>query len=228
MAVYCAMIDRVDQNLGRLFAKVRELGKWDNTLILFLTDNGGCSEQPNTTPDIPPGPVESYRTVSVGWANCSNTPFRQFKSSDFEGGACTPFIAYWPGVIKPGITRQVGHIIDINPTFMDITDAEYPAEINGNKTKPVAGKSLLPVFQGKERTPHKELYWQFGKGKAVRQGDWKLVRFGNAPWELYNMKSDRTELNDLSKSNPEKTEELAKLWEAWFASHKTESKKKKK
>jgi arylsulfatase A-like enzyme len=106
MAVYAAMIDRVDQNLGRLFAKVKELGEWDNTLIMFLTDNGACPEQPNTTPDIPPGPVESYRTVSVGWANASNTPYRKFKSTDYEGGIRTPFIAHWPGVIKPGMTNQ--------------------------------------------------------------------------------------------------------------------------
>ena len=93
MAVYCAMIDRVDQNLGRVFKKVKELGKWDNTLIMFLTDNGACPEQPNTTPEIPPGPVESYRTISVGWANASNTPYRKFKSTDYEGGTRTPFIA---------------------------------------------------------------------------------------------------------------------------------------
>jgi arylsulfatase len=217
MAVYCAMIDRVDQNLGRVFAKVKELGKWDNTLIMFLADNGGCPEQPNTTPNIPPGPVESYRTVSVGWANCSNTPYRKFKSTDYEGGACTPFIAHWPGVIKPGITKQVGHIIDINPTFMDITGAEYPEEINGTRTKPPVGKSLLPVFQGKERTPHKEIYWQFGQAKAVRQGDWKLVRLGRTPWELYDLNADKTELNNLADKKPEKTKELIGLWDNWFA-----------
>jgi arylsulfatase len=219
MAVYCAMIDRVDQNLGRVFSKVKELKEWDNTLILFLTDNGGCPEQPNTTPNIPPGPVEGYRTISVGWANASNTPYRKFKSTDYEGGACTPFIAHWPGVIKPGISRQVGHIIDINPTFMDITGASYPAVINGTKTKPVAGKSLLPIFQGSTRPPHPELYWQFGSAKAIRQGDWKLVRQGGAPWELYNLKDDKTELNDLADKLPEKSQELRRLWEAWFVSH---------
>jgi arylsulfatase len=215
MAVYCAMIDRVDQNLGRVFEKVKQLGKWDNTLILFLTDNGACPEQPNTTPNIPPGPVESYRTVSVGWANASNTPYRKFKSTDYEGGTRTPFIAHWPGVIEPGFTAQVGHIIDITPTFMDITGAEYPKQINGQKTKPPAGKSLLPVFHGNERTPHKELYWRFGRAKAVRQGDLKVVRLGNAPWELYDLAADPTEMTDLAGSRPEKLEELTRLWEAW-------------
>jgi len=221
MAVYCAMIDRVDQNLGRLFAEVKAQGEWENTLVLFLADNGGCPTQPNTTPGIPPGPVESYRTVSVGWANASNTPYRKFKSTDYEGGACTPFIAHWPGVIKPDtITNQVGHIIDITPTFMDITGAEYPKKINGNKTKPVAGKSLMPIFQGKQRKPHDAIFWQFGKAKAVRQGDWKLVRLGNADWELYDLKEDRTELTDLATKNPVKAKELATMWEVWFAAAK--------
>jgi len=220
MAVYCAMIDRVDQNLGRIFNKVKDLGKWDNTLILFLTDNGACPEQPNTTPDIPPGPVESYRTISVGWANASNTPYRKFKSTDYEGGTRTPFIAYWKGVIQPGMTNQVGHIIDINPTFMDITGAKYPTEIDGNKTKPPVGKSLLPIFQGEERCGHKEIYWRFGKAKAVRQGDIKAVRLGNAAWELYNIAKDPTEMNNLAKKQPEKLAELTSLWESWNEANK--------
>lgn len=215
MAVYAAMIDRVDQNLGRLFATVRQLGEWDNTLILFLTDNGACPEQPNTTPDIPPGPVESYRTVSVGWANASNTPYRKFKSTDFEGGTRTPFIAHWPGVIEPGMTGQVGHIIDISATFMDITGARYPAEINGQKTKPPVGKSLLPVFEGRQREPHREIYWHFNKANAVRQGNLKAVRHGKSPWELYDLQADPTEMNNLASQLPDKAAELAGMWEAW-------------
>jgi arylsulfatase A-like enzyme len=223
MAVYAAMIDRVDQNLGRLFAKVKELGEWDNTLIMFLTDNGACPEQPNTTPNIPPGPVESYRTVSVGWANASNTPYRKFKSTDYEGGIRTPFIAHWPGVIKPGMTNQVGHIIDVSATFRDVTGAKYPKEILGNKTKPPLGKSLLPVFKGEEREPHKEIYWHFSRANAVRQGDLKVVRAGKS-WELYDLKADPTETNNLAKERPEKTAELAKMWEAWRTDYKNKPK----
>ena len=215
MSVYAAMIDRVDQNLGRLFAKVKELGKWDNTLILFLTDNGACPEQPNTTPNIPPGPVESYRTVSVGWANASNTPYRRFKSTDYEGGTRTPLIAHWPGVIEPGMTDQVGHIIDISATFRDVTGAKYPKQINGNKTKPPIGKSLLSIFKGKQRESHKEIYWHFGRANAVRQGDLKVVRQGKSSWELYDLKADPSEMNDLAKDKPQKTMELANLWESW-------------
>ena len=223
MAVYAAMIDRVDQNLGRLFAKLKELGKWDNTLIMFLTDNGACPEQPNTTPNIPPGPVESYRTVSVGWANASNTPYKKFKSTDYEGGIRTPFIAHWPGVIKPGMTDQVGHIIDVSATFRDITGAKYPKEILGNKTKPPLGKSLLPIFKGEVREPHKEIYWHFSRANAVRQGDLKVVRAGKA-WELYNLKADPTETNNLAKKMPEKTAELARMWEAWKEDYKNKPK----
>ena len=215
MAVYAAMIDRVDQNLGRLFEKVKELGKWDNTLILFLTDNGACPEQPNTTPNIPPGPVESYRTVSVGWANASNTPYRRFKSTDYEGGTRTPFIAHWPGVIKPGMTDQVGHIIDISATFRDITGAIYPKTVNGNKTKDPVGKSLLPIFKGMKREPHKEIYWHFGSANAIRQGDLKAVRQGRSAWELYDLRLDPTEINNLAKIKPEKTRELGQMWESW-------------
>ena len=214
MAVYAAMIDRVDQNLGRLFAKVKELGEWDNTLIMFLTDNGACSEQPNTTPDIPPGSVESYRTVSVGWANASNTPYRKFKSTDYEGGIRTPFIAHWPGVIKPGMTNQVGHIIDVSATFRDITGAKYPKQIQGKKTKPPPGKSLLTIFKGEEREPHKEIFWRFNRANAVRQGDLKVVRAGKV-WELYNLRADPTEVNNLAEQMPEKTAELSKMWEDW-------------
>jgi arylsulfatase len=214
MAVYAAMIDRVDQNLGRLFAKVKELGEWDNTLIMFLTDNGACPEQPNTTPDIPPGPVESYRTVSVGWANASNTPYRKFKSTDYEGGIRTPFIAHWPGVIKPGMTNQVGHIIDVSATFRDITGAKYPKKILGNKTKLPIGKSLLPIFKGEEREPHKEIFWRFNRANAVRQGDLKVVRAGKV-WELYDLRTDPTEVNNLAEQMPEKTAELSKMWEDW-------------
>jgi arylsulfatase len=214
MAVYAAMIDRVDQNLGHLFAKVKELGEWDNTLIMFLTDNGACPEQPNTTPDIPPGPVESYRTVSVGWANASNTPYRKFKSTDYEGGIRTPFIAHWPGVIKPGMTNQVGHIIDVSATLRDITGAKYPKKVSGNKTKAPTGKSLLPIFKGEEREPHEEIFWRFNRANAVRQGDLKVVRAGKT-WELYDLKADPTETKNLAKERPKKTSELSQMWEDW-------------
>lgn len=224
MAVYCAMIDRVDQNLGRLFDKVKELGDWENTLIMFLSDNGACPEQPNTTPGIPPGRVESYRTVSVGWANASNTPYRKFKSSDYEGGTRTPFIAHWPSVIKGKssgqqggrLTNQVGHIVDISATLREITNADYPEEIQGKKTKKPVGLSLLPIFEGKQRAEHKEIYWRFNRANAVRQGNMKAIRAGKS-WELYDLHADPSETRNLAKIRPEKVKELAGKWELWNA-----------
>lgn len=218
MAVYAAMIDRVDQNLGRLFAKIKEQGEWDNTLILFLTDNGACKEQPNTTPNVPAGPVESYRTISVGWANASNTPYRLYKSTDHEGGACTPFIAHWPSRIEPGqITDQVGHIIDITPTFMELAGATYPeTNLAGGETRLPVGKSLLPIFDARQREPHEVLFWQFGSARAIREGDWKLVRHGKTPWELYNLAEDKTELNNLADKHETMAASMAKRWDAWY------------
>ena len=218
MAVYAAMVDRMDQGIGRVLQKVKQLGKYEDTLVLFLADNGGCPETPNTTPDIPPGPVESYRALGPAWANASNAPYRKYKSTDYEGGNCTAFIASWPGVIKPGsMTDQVGHIIDVLPTFAEIAGTACPDQINGRKLKPLAGKSLLPIFQGRQRQPHDVLYWQFGRAKAVRTGKWKLVRYGDADWELYDLEADRTELNDLAGQQPQRVKKMAAMWEAWWA-----------
>ena len=217
MAVYAAMVDRMDQAIGRVLAKVKQLGKWENTLVLFLADNGGCAETPDKTPGIPPGPVEGYRALGPAWANASNTPYRKYKSTDYEGGACTPFIAHWPGVIKPGtVTDQVGHIIDVLPTFMQVAGAAYPDQINGRKLKPLAGKSLLPIFRGQQRQGHDVLYWQFGRAKAVRTGKWKLVRYGQADWELYDLEEDRTELNNLAGQYPQRAQKMADMWKNWW------------
>jgi len=219
MAVYAAMIECMDRGIGRVIAKLKEIGRWRNTLVLFLSDNGGCAETPDRTPDIPPGPLEGYRALGPAWANASNTPYRKYKSTDYEGGNCTPFIASWPRVIKPGrITDQVGHIIDILPTFMEITGAGYPDRIDGRKLKRPAGKSLLPIFKGRKRRGHDVLYWQFGNAKAVRKGDWKLVKYGRSDWELYDLAKDRTELNDLAGRYPDKVEEMAGMWEEWWTS----------
>jgi len=217
MAVYAAMVDRMDQGIGRVFAKIKELGKWENTLILFHADNGGCPETPDTTPDIPPGPVAGYRALGPPWANASNSPYRKYKSTDYEGGACTPFIASWPGVIKPGtITSQVGHIIDILPTFMEMAGTVYPKQLNGRTLKIPVGKSLLPIFEGKQRKGHDVLFWQFSKAKAIRTGKWKLVRLGQADWELYDLEKDRTELNNLALQYPQKVKQMAAMWEDWW------------
>jgi len=217
MAVYAAMVDRMDQNIGRILNKLEELKVRDNTLIMFLSDNGGCPYERNKTKDIPPGPAESYRTYDSKWANVSNTPFRLYKRFNHEGGNSTPFIARWPTVIKKGgtITNQIGHIIDVMATCVDIAGTQYPSRYKGNNITKLEGKSLLPIFEGRKRDGHDAIFWEFMRNKAVRKDKWKLVTVGDNPWELYNMETDRTELNDLSAKMPEKVAELAKLYDAW-------------
>ena len=132
MAVYAAQIDRMDQGIGRIIAKLREVGAEDNTLVMFCTDNGGCAEgQPGNDPKIMPGPKDTFQSYGLPWANASNTPFRRYKHWVHEGGISTPFIAYWPGVIKPGtMTPQIGHVMDLLPTCLDVAGAEYPKSYN--------------------------------------------------------------------------------------------------
>ena len=216
MAVYAAMVDRMDQNIGRILDKIRDLGVEKNTLILFLSDNGGCAELQNITQDVPPGPANSYRTVDPPWANAQNTPFTKYKRWNYEGGIATPLIAYWPGRIAAGgITREVGHIIDLMATCVDLAGASYPSSFHGETILPMEGLSLSPVFGGASWEEPRTLFWQFGPSRAARQGPWKIVRDGHAPWELYDMKTDRTEQNDLAAKHPAVLDALSKLWDAW-------------
>ena len=157
MAVYAAMIDALDQNIGKLLATLKELNIDDNTLIMFLSDNGGCAEEPGgrNPEERNPGPVDDYVAVGPAWGWAQNAPFKRYKTWMHEGGINTPFIAWWPGVVPADtISREVGHIIDILPTFVEIAGATYPQEYNGQVILPVEGKSLLPVLQGGVRPGH--------------------------------------------------------------------------
>jgi arylsulfatase A-like enzyme len=224
MAVYAAQIDRMDQNIGRILARLRELKIDQNTLVLFLADNGGCAEVIDRgTKGVPPGPADSFLSYGLPWANASNTPFRRYKHWVHEGGISTPLIAYWPGVIKPNqMTHQPGHIIDLMATFVDVAGARYPETCDGHPITPLEGKSLLPIFQGETRKGHDAIFWEHEGNRAVRQGKWKLVsmhpeRGRNDPgrWELYDLEADRTELHNLADKNPDKVKELATLYDAW-------------
>lgn len=200
MAVFAAIIDRMDQNIGRVLDKLEKSGRADNTLIMFLVDNGSCPFYSNKIKDVAPGPADSYWSLRTTWANLGNTPYRQYKQCGHEGGSNTPFIAHWPGVIAPNtITHQPGHVVDLAPTFLDILQTNYPTSINGHAALPLHGQSLLPVFQGQQR-PEPDFFISgfTEKFRMFRSGDWKMARVNGEPWELYNLKEDRTETNDLA------------------------------
>ncbi len=204
MAVYAAMIDRMDQNIGRVLKKLEDNGKLENTIIMFLVDNGACPFYTNRIKDVQPGPANSYWSLRSTWANLANTPYRQYKQCGMEGGCNTPFIAFWPGHIKPNtITGQPGHIVDIAPTFLDLLGIDYPKSINGHTTIPLHGESLLPVFLGKERKEPDYFISGLDAFRMFRSGNYKIVRLNNGPWELYDMKEDPSEINNIAGENPE-------------------------
>ncbi|MCR9293233.1 MAG: arylsulfatase [bacterium] len=220
MEVYAAMIDCVDQNIGRLLAALDELEIADDTLILFLSDNGGCAETPGgNDPAQIPGPAEYYAHVGPGWATASNTPWRRYKQYCHEGGIATPLLARWPNTIAAATrTNQVAHIIDVLPTLLDIAGTSYPDQHPdfAQSTLPLDGKSLAPILHGQERPAHEYLFWHWSSNRAVRHGDWKLAwDKHNKAWELYDMRNDRTEAHDLAASNPQLVSQLAEQWYAW-------------
>ncbi len=218
MAVYAAMVDSMDQGVGRILSQLEQAGVADRTLVMFLSDNGGCAETPGGV-DIHriPGPKEFYTACGPGWAYAQNTPFRRFKSWVHEGGIATPLIVRWPGVVQAGrITHAVGHIIDVLPTCAEVAGASYPREFAGNEILPCEGLSLLPVLTGGTREGHERLYWEWAGNRAVRQGDWKLCWDRKVKrWELYNLVVDRTETRDLAAEHPERVKRLAAAWTAW-------------
>ncbi|EMI21856.1 arylsulfatase [Rhodopirellula maiorica SM1] len=218
MAVYAAMIDAMDQNIGRLLETLESEGVADNTVVLFLSDNGGCAEEPGgRSPEIVPGPKDFYASVGPAWGWAQNAPFKKHKSSAYEGGVLTPCIAWWPGRIQAGsITRQPAHIIDMMPTLLEIAGGQYPTTYQGHEILPVEGKSMLPILMGETREPHPQLAWEWSGSRALREGDWKVVwpKKGKA-WELYNLANDRCETTDLAAAEPELTQRLGNAWEAW-------------
>ncbi len=224
MEVYAAMVDRLDQGIGRLMAAIEELDIAENTIVFFLSDNGGCATWPRNQAgfeeynrDIPVGDTRGYEFVGPGWGWAQNTPFRRHKTWTYEGGIATPLIARWPDTIEPGsITNQPGHLIDFMPTLLELSGGDYPAEFNGNEILPMEGKSLLPILQGRQREPHESLCWELYGNRAIRQGDWKLCwGASDQRWDLYNLAADRTETRDLSAEYPEQVKSMAAEWERW-------------
>ena len=242
MAVYAAQIDRVDQGVGRIMDRLRELGEYENTLFMFLSDNGGCAELFREDSDLPepsvysaltvdgrrvvtgnkpgvrPGPDDTFMSYDLPWANASNAPFRLFKRWIHEGGVSTPFIAHWPAAIAPGrISHAPMYITDITATCIDAAGAQYPDEFEGRRITPIEGESFLPLLRGGDFERQQPIYWEHEGNRAVRAGEWKLVAEHNGAWELYNMDEDRTELNDLSGGDPDRVRRMARLYEEWAA-----------
>lgn len=246
MEVYAAQVDVMDQGIGRIVQALKRAGRFENTLILFMIDNGACHVEygkdrkgdylpdqtrdgrpmrPGNLPHIMPGPEDTYQSYGHGWANASNTPFRYFKQHDHEGGIHTPMIAHWPRGIsgKGAVTFQLASVVDIMDTVLDVAGAEYPRRFNGREIYPTDGASLRPIFEGRERPEPKALFFQQAKGRAIRKGPWKLVsrkagkgKKKGGAWELYNIAEDPTELNNLASQKPGLVRELSRQFDRWI------------
>lgn len=224
MAIHAAMIDRMDVEIGRVIDQLKSMGKFENTLIFFASDNGASAEimvrSGGHDPNAPLGSAASYLCLGPGFSSASNTPFRRHKTWVHEGGTATPFIVHWPKGIKArGELRHTpGHFIDFVPTVLDIVGAEKPNTWNNEPVPAAPGRSLLASFASDKTIKRDLLWWMHDGHRAVRVGDWKLVAANNDPWALYNLKTDRAETVDLAKTNPEKAIELQLAWRRQLAS----------
>jgi arylsulfatase len=214
MAAYAGMVDCLDQNIGRLMVQLEKMRGGDNTIVIFCSDNGACPFERTRGKTLRPWDPKSYWTYDKGWAHVGNTPFRWYKQNQHEGGITSPMIVSWSGLkTEPGsVTSQPAHLIDFMATCAELAGANYPRRQGGRDITPLQGKSLTPIFAGKQREPHDWLYFQFSNNRAIRRGDWKLASAKGAAWELYDLSSDRSELNDQAGRYPDRVNELKELW----------------
>jgi arylsulfatase len=222
MAIYAAVIARMDRAVGTLVQRLRDAGELDNTLILFMSDNGGNAESGpdgRTLGSGAPGGPNSTVFAGMEWATLQNTPFQYFKHYTEEGGISTPLIAHWPRGIEPRLNgtwnRTPAHLIDIMPTVAQIVGAAYPKVNKGHQIVPMQGVSLQPAFAGRPVVRGKPIFFEHEGNRAVRDGKWKLVARFNQPWQLFDIEADRTELHDLAAAQPERTAAMAAQWDAW-------------
>jgi arylsulfatase A-like enzyme len=235
MAVHAAMVTRMDAGIGRVVEELRSQNLAENTLVLFLSDNGASPErigrsgfdrpshtrdgreivypQPND-PGPMPGPETTFAGIGRRWANAANTPFRGAKATTYEGGICTPLIAHWPATVRPAITHEAGHVIDLMATCCDLTGAAYPATRNGVAVTSLEGSSLRAVFNG-GASDERLLCWEHQENRAARKGRWKIVGPKGKPWELYDLAADRTETTDLAAEHPGLVKKLAAAYDQW-------------
>lgn len=225
MAVYAAQVDCLDQGVGRIIQALKKNNVYDNTLIIFLSDNGGCAEfisrDDKTINAL--GTKDSWESYRINWANASNTPFKLYKHWVHEGGISAPCVISWPGMIsnKGGIVNTPAHVIDLLPTFINLSGATYPLIFNGHNIAPLPGRSLVSIIKGENKPAERPIFWEHEANRAVRLGKWKLVSKGTnikpytGPWELYDISTDRSETNDLSKAQPANVKELEAMWNKW-------------
>lgn len=252
MAVYAAQVASIDESTGRILDALRARGELENTLVIFLSDNGAAPDgglrpgagglgfdsekvqspwridgvpiQPGSGPDRMPGPRDTFAAYGLAWALTSNTPFRGTKLTGYEGGIRTPLIAHWPaGIAARGtFVTDVGHVIDLMPTFLEVAEASYPAELGDRRPLPLDGRSLVPVFRGDSLPLRESLAWRVPQHRVFLAGNWKLIsRDESSPWELYDLANDGTETTDLANQHPDVVKQLAGQWRDWEESCRT-------
>jgi arylsulfatase len=243
MEVYAAQVDRMDQGIGRVLDTLDALGRLDNTLVVFLSDNGGCAEEmppdsveefvtafvplklttqtgenvvPGNVPGLMPGPESTYQSYGRSWAHLSNTPFREYKHWVHEGGIATPLVLRWPAGLgaAPSLHRTPRQLVDVLPTLLDAAGAAYPSERDGVAVPPAEGRSMLPELNG-GLPESRDLFWEHEGNCAVRSGDWKLVRKHGQAWELYDISVDRAEAHDLADQHPVLVADFAARYDGW-------------
>jgi arylsulfatase len=219
MAIHAAMVDRMDQEIGRLLQQLRDMNALDNTVVMFLADNGASAEVmvrgDGYNADALPGSADAFLCLGPGWSRAANTPFRRHKTWTHEGAISTPFIVHWPTGIKAKgeLRNTAGHVIDISPTVVSLAGGKWSEEYDGKPRPPAAGHDLSSSFPIDSNTS-RELYWLHEDNRAIRSGNWKLVSTKGAPWELYDLAKDRTETNDLAATDAEKVRELGDRWQS--------------
>jgi arylsulfatase A-like enzyme len=220
MAIHAAMVDRMDQEIGRLLKQLRDMGALDNTVIMFLADNGASAEVmvrgDGYDATAAPGSADAFLCLGPGWSRAANTPFRRHKTWTHEGGISTPFIVHWPaGIAARGELRSaVGHVIDLAPTILKLAGGQWSRDYEGSPRPPAPGRDLLATFDADASLTRDFLWWLHEGNRGIRVGDWKLVATGDEPWELYDLKHDRPENHNRAANNPNKVRELEKRWVA--------------
>lgn len=221
MAAYAGCLDSVDQNIGKLIRHLKTIGKYENTIIFFLSDNGACQEGGamgnGDESMVKNPPLETTNGVRIGlhWANACNTPLRKYKHFVHEGGACTPMIVHWPEGIEQSMRgtfiRQHAYLQDFMATAIELSGGKYPDGI-----PPCLGRSMMPLLRGSDQPLHTEpIFFEHEGNAAVRHGQWKLVREYKKPWELYHIATDRTELKNLAQVEVERCQQMIAAWEQW-------------